>query len=108
MRLIDADALLQEIEGLSVHITGLRSGKGALSNFMNEYRKTVLRIIDEQPTAFDTEKVVEQLEEVKGKACTGKECFSCVYNDICCEGEMSERVAIDNAIKIVLKGGATD
>ena len=62
----------------------------------------------EKIVAFDTEKVIEQLEEVKGKACAGKECFSCVYNDICCEGEMSERVAVDNAIKIVLKGGTTD
>lgn len=65
----------------------------------------VVGLLDKQPTAFDTEKVVEQLEEVKGKACTGKECFSCVYNDICCEGEMSERVAIDKAIDIVKKGG---
>ena len=69
---------------------------------------SVKKKVSELPITFDTEKVVEQMEEVKGKACTGKKCFSCVYNDICCEGEMSERVAIDNAIKIVLKGGTTD
>lgn len=86
MRLINADALIKEYPQAS----GLKL------------------VIENAPTAFDTEKVVEQLEEVKGKACAGKECFSCVYNDICCEGEMSERVAIDNAIKIVLKGGTTD
>ena len=61
MRLIDADALLQEIESLTVHITGLRSGKGALAEFMREYKKSVLRIIDEQPTAFNQDKVIHKI-----------------------------------------------
>ena len=62
MRLIDADALLQEIESLTVRITGLRSGKSALAEFMREYKKSVLRIIEEQPTAYNLDAVVEQLE----------------------------------------------
>lgn len=92
-RLIDAGALLQEIEGLSVHITGLRSGKGALSNFMNEYRKTVLRIIDEQPTAFDTEKVVEELESLSNAEA---DYYYARSNDV---------IDREDAIDIVKKGG---
>lgn len=49
--LIEKDALSEEIESLTVHVTGLRAGKGVLSKFMDEYRNSVLRIIDDQPTA---------------------------------------------------------
>lgn len=59
--LISRSALLDEIESLQVHITGLRSGKGVLADCMKEYKKSVLRIIDEQPTAYDAEKVVAEL-----------------------------------------------
>lgn len=49
-RLIYADNLREEIESLSMTITGLRAGKGVLAEFMKQYRDSVLRIIDEQPT----------------------------------------------------------
>ena len=114
-RLIDADKLTEWINKQREQVTKKQVAGTDGSIFTREALVTMQRCIStfenkirNQPTAFDTEKVVEQLEEVKGKACTGKECFSCVYNDICFEGEMSESVAIDNAIKIVLKGGATD
>lgn len=50
MRPIDADALKEKLSSLSVVITGLRSGKGVLSEFMEECRKSILRSIDEQAT----------------------------------------------------------
>lgn len=50
MRPIDADMLTEEIKSLSVTVTGLRAGKGILNEFMNEYRKSVIRTIDEQPS----------------------------------------------------------
>jgi len=53
--LIEKDALSEEIESLTVHVTGLRAGKGVLSKFMDEYRNSVLRIIDEQPTTTEAE-----------------------------------------------------
>ena len=92
-RLIDADKLLQEIESLSVHITGLRSGKGVLSNFMNEYRNTVVRIIDEQPTAYDPESVADCLE----KASTLVQ-----YSKRTCKFAIEQ----DLAVQIVRNGGA--
>lgn len=69
-RLIDADTLIKEIESLSVHITGVRIGKGVLADSMKEYKKSVLRIIDEQPTASDwipcSERLPEEYTEVLG------------------------------------------
>lgn len=64
MRLVDADTLSEEIESLSVHITGLKSGREELNKFQDSYRKLVLRVIDEQPTAYDVDKVVEELNRI--------------------------------------------
>ena len=50
MRPIDGDSLKEEISNLTITITGIRAGKGVLGEFMREYRKTILRTIDEQPT----------------------------------------------------------
>ncbi len=49
-RLIDANALYEELSTLSVMVTGLRAGKGVLNEFMKQYRESVLRIVDEQPS----------------------------------------------------------
>lgn len=56
MRPIDADALKEEISSLRMVITGLRCGKGVLSEYAREHLKSILRIIDESPT-IDTEPV---------------------------------------------------
>lgn len=49
--MIDEKKLKEEIESLTVFITGLRAGKGVLSEFAKHYKESVLRIIDEQPQA---------------------------------------------------------
>lgn len=49
-RLIDANALKEEISSLSITVTGIRAGKDILRDVLLEYRKTVLRIIEEQQT----------------------------------------------------------
>lgn len=60
--LISRSALMEEIESLRVTVTGLRAGKGILREFMEQYKASVLKIIDEAPTAYDVDKVVEQLK----------------------------------------------
>lgn len=62
--LINKGVLGEEIESLTVHVTGLRAGKGVLSKFMDEYRKSVLRIIDEQPTTTEAEIRNRAIDEV--------------------------------------------
>lgn len=100
MRLIDADMLIEKIEKIALEVgqqtQGRRNGKtlaqGILFGF-GAMRKTVL----EQPTAYDPDKVVEQLEEEREnvgfvKATTEASAYIRGIND---------------AIKIV-KGGGID
>ena len=54
-RIIYADDLREEIASLQVTVTGLRDGKGVLREYMEQYRASVLRIIDEQPTVEASE-----------------------------------------------------
>ena len=58
-RLIDADVLLEHIKKLECHAENKKYEQG-LNDFLQCYFP---QIIDNQPTAFDKEKVVEQLEE---------------------------------------------
>lgn len=88
MRLIDADSLINKIRGI---VSGSQD-----VDFIE-------KIIEGQPTAFDTEKVVEQLEEVNMNyfltiANTGSEKLDIAY------GYVSD--SINKAIDIVKKGGA--
>ena len=55
-RLIDEDELVEEIKSLKIVLDGK-------DIFPTAAKDTVLRIISEQPTAYDPDKVVEQLEE---------------------------------------------
>lgn len=86
-RLIDADALINKIRGI---VPGSQD-----VDFIE-------KIIEEQPTAFDTENVVEKLEEVNMNyfltiANTGSEKLDIAY------GYVSD--SINKAIDIVKKGG---
>lgn len=65
----------------------------------------LLDSISKLPTAYNLEKVVEELEDIKGYACMEMDCEKCKYTAMCFEGERSEHVAIDKAIKAVRKGG---
>lgn len=79
MGLIDTDKLIEDIHK-----------RNYISKALSEIFET---IIDEQPTAYDVDKVVRQLEEIKH--CTN------LYDD-----EMEAWIsAIDEAIDIVKRGG---
>lgn len=92
-RLIDADALIEEIKSLQVFVTGLRAGKGILNEYAKQYRESLLRIVDEQPTAYNVDAVVKQLKEEKGK-------FEGIYTDYA-EGLVD---AYEHAISVVKAG----
>ena len=75
MRLIDADKLLEE--------TRKDRDYAEKNGFLDMYyeRQALIDRIKSQPTAYDVDKVVEQLEEVKkimtspvNKDCFGEEC----------------------------------
>lgn len=89
-RLIDEDELVEEIKSLKIVLDGK-------DIFPTAAKDTVLRIISEQPTAYDQNEVVEQLEKEKNP----------LYRE---DGSlMGERtvIRIDKAIEIV-KGGGVD
>lgn len=50
VRPIDANVLAEETSSLHVRVTGLQAGKGVLEEYARQYRESMLRIIDEQPT----------------------------------------------------------
>ena len=63
-------------------------------------------MLREQPTAFDVENVVSNLEQLKlDEACNYEGCADCQYLDKCWDGEMREEHAMDIAIEIVKRGG---
>ena len=52
MRLIDADAFKTQIAGITI-----------ANNYPTSKANAICKVIDAQPTAYDPDKVVEQLEE---------------------------------------------
>lgn len=63
--LISRKSLLEEIQSFRCSITGLRAGKGILAHAADEYRKSILKIIEDQPVAFDKEKVIEEIKQYR-------------------------------------------
>lgn len=59
--LISRKALIEEIRNFRCSITGLRAGKGVLARAADEYRKSILQIIDDQPTALNKENVIREI-----------------------------------------------
>lgn len=105
MRLIDADLLKESI------LKWLKPSKPDETKMIEVADAIVSTMmeIDEQPTAFDLDKVMGQIESLKEKeygACTDEQCGFCKYFNDCCDGEYSEKLALDKAIKIVKGGGA--
>lgn len=91
MRLIDADVLIKAIQQHMVKI-----------NSLFEEEKTVVEIIDAQPTAYDVEKVVAELEEMQVKAEKDMQLSDNVAEANTYGGMM---LAYGLAIPIVEKGG---
>ena len=87
MRIIDADKLIEDV--LNSMPTG--SARGVFRAF-----------IEEQPTAFDVEKVVEQLEKSHFHT------DATFDDDGCCNDDSEEVVNLNEAIEIVRKGGIDD
>ena len=86
MNLIDADKLIEEINNLGWRLYDTLTLKGL---------SIALETIKEQPTAFDVDKVVKGLEELReSEDVDGRAYYT-----------MSEKEAINKAIKIVKRGG---
>ena len=90
MRLIDADTLIKDLSYLYTknHIPVDMRAKETLSTIM------------EQPTAYDADKVAEELKRIRAKKTCNKE--KCDTKEIC------RICVVDDAIEIVKQGGVFD
>lgn len=100
MRLIDADELIKKF-------------RRSETNTENENHMCSIarRMIKEAPTAFDVDKVVERIEDIKRNedgACSEQECRHCKYSRECWCGGMGDFLALDKAIEIIKCGTAND
>lgn len=88
--LISRSELLEELKSLKIVLNGKQI-------FSDDAKDTVLRIVNEQPTAYDIDKVVEKLTE------RSKE-----YNSGLRLHGKPEEMLTNDAIKIVKQGGVSD
>ena len=100
MRLIDADKLIVELKNLA---KGQISSCPNIAEFFVSIRvDRIIDILNSQPTAFDVEKVVEQL----GKSHFHTE--STFDDDGCCKDDSEEVVNLNEAIEIIRGGGVDE
>lgn len=98
MRLIDADALK---ENISKWLKPSKPDETEMIEVADAFVSTMMDI-DEQPTVFDVDKVVEQLEEVE-KIMTSPVTEDC-FGEECRASDCTVRL-ISKAIEIVKGGG---
>ena len=99
MRLIDADKLLETLQDLEPHCNNKKYENGML--IMMRYYMP--QIINDEPTAYDVDKVVEQLEENASRY-TKKYLTpygNNGYKDI-------KAISVKKAIEIVKQGGVIE
>lgn len=90
MRLIDVDTLKKDLKSVTL-------SNGTLLN-----TNTVLLLLDKYPTAYDVDKVVEQLEELRElDACDFDNCLDEDIN--CCD--CTQKRMVERAIEIAKAGG---
>ena len=83
-------------------------GRGGINKEREENIGEIVALcdFDEQPAAYDVDKVVEQLNELKEyDVCANISCETCSYTGQCWEGERGQKVAIDRAVEIAKGGG---
>jgi hypothetical protein len=96
MRLIDADALKKDLKSVTL-------SNGTLVN-----TNAVLYLLEEYPTAYDVDKVVEQLEK---RIRTHERCIEYEKKNGTITEEFQQRKAVEvlkEAIEIVKGGGMND
>lgn len=101
MRLIDADLLIKEMSKWYWDKEKQKTAENDVSP-MDLFTNLAITTVQEQPTVFDADKVVEQLEELKMRyfltiANTGDADKDCAYKNLA--------NTIDKAIEIVEGGG---
>ena len=106
-RLIDADEFMKTVLRMKrlneeCPLSDIYLENEKINNYETGQRETfdlITEHLDAQPTAYDPDKVVEKLEEIRAKKTCNKE--------KCDEKELCRICVVDDAIEIV-KGGGVD
>ena len=105
-KLIDADKLILHLNDYALQEAPFGYNDSKCQKEIYETIQECMKAVEEHPTAFDVEKVVEQLESLKEKgACYDVQCKHCNYSRRCWDGEYADSIALDKAIDIVKRGG---
>ena len=104
MRLIDADELILHLNDYALQEAPFRGESADTYNAI----ENCIKAVEEQPTAYDVDKILEELQTEKGYACLGRQCTRREYYKVCFRGEKAQEVAIDKEIEIVQQGGVSD
>ncbi len=105
-RLIDADKLILHLNEYALQEAPFGCNDSENQKEIYETIQECIKAVEEQPTAYDTNKVIKRIEFIKENgACAREDCGHCKYFMTCWDGEMSDRLAIDKAIEIVKRGG---
>lgn len=88
MRLIDADELMEELKIKPKYTINLSIDYANLLKIISHHHSEIEKVIKEQPTAYDIDKVVEELESIE-----------------CASGAYERKCWLDKAIEIVKRGG---
>lgn len=99
MRLIDADALLEQYNLKDATKYGNKNAEQQAHSYSTLMLYEIADMIEDAPTAYDVDKVVEQFEEIRVKKTCNKE--KCDTKELC------RICVVDDAIEIV-KGGGVD
>ena len=108
-RLIDADKLILHLNDYALQEApfGRNESKNPIEIY--ETRTESMKAVEEQPTAFDVENVVSNLEQLElDGACNNENCVNCRYYGDCVAGEKREELALDKAIEILKRGGTDE
>ena len=104
MRLIDADELILHLNDYALQEAPFRGESADTYNAI----ENCIKAVEEQPTAYDVDKILEELQTEKGYACLGRQCTRCEYYKVCFRGEKAQEVAIDKAIETAKKRIVSD
>ena len=107
-RLIDADEFMKTVLRMKrlneeCPLSDIYLENEKINNYETGQRETfdlITEHLDAQPTAYDPDKVVEKLEEIRAKKTCNKE--------KCDEKELCRICVVDDAIEIVKAGGNAD
>ena len=92
MRLIDADEFTKQVAAMTI-----------ANNYPTEKANAWCALIDAQPTAYDVDKVVEQLETARDGYSTAQ--LMAATNDKLVKRFIAKEKSMNLAIKIVKDGG---